>query len=96
MFIALFFRDHVISILKIPLGNGACYFDLIDSLPSKLAGGMGSRIRCKDVSAFELVLQYYATSKFSEAQCDFIDGNAWNEGMCDFDPRVFQAFIWAE
>ena len=29
---AVFFRDHVISLLKIPLGNGACYFDLIDSL----------------------------------------------------------------
>lgn len=93
---ALFFRDHVISLLKIPLGNGACYFDLIDSLPSSQAGGMGIRIRCKDQSAFESVFQYYATSKFTEAQCDFIDANEWNDGMCDFDPRVFQGFVWSE
>lgn len=93
---AVFFRDHVISLLKIPLGNGACYFDLIDSLPSSQAGGMAIRIRCKDQSAFEGVFQWYATSKFSEAHCDFIDATEWNDGMCDFDPRVFQGFVWSE
>lgn len=96
LFLAFFFRDHVISILKIPLGNGACYYDLIDSLPSSLAGGMAVRIRCKDQSALESVLQWYALSKFSEAHCDFIDANEWNDGMCDFDPRVFQGFVWSE
>lgn len=84
------------SIIKIPLGNGASYFDLIDSLPSPKAGGMASRTRCKDLSSFETLLQWYACSKFSEAHCDFIDANEWNDGMCDFDPRVFQGFIWAE
>ncbi|KAL7518735.1 hypothetical protein ACHAWX_003545 [Stephanocyclus meneghinianus] len=93
---ALFFRDHVVSIIKIPLGNGASYFDLIDSLPSPKAGGMASRTRCKDLSSFETLLQWYACSKFSEAHCNFIDANEWNDGMCDFDPRVFQGFIWAE
>ncbi|KAL3805146.1 hypothetical protein HJC23_003374 [Cyclotella cryptica] len=93
---ALFFRDHVVSIIKIPLGNGASYFDLIDSLPTPMAGGMASRTRCKDQSSLETLLQWYACSKFSDAHCDFIDANEWNDGMCDFDPRVFQGFIWAE
>jgi len=93
---ALFFREHVISILKIPLGNGACYFDLIDSLPTRKTGGMACRTRCKDRSSFETMLGWYACSKFTEGQCDFIDSNQWNDGMCDFDPRVFQGFVWAE
>ncbi|KAL9180192.1 hypothetical protein ACHAXT_008162 [Thalassiosira profunda] len=93
---ALFFREHVVSIVKIPLANGACYFDLVDSLPSSNAGGMASRTRCKDLASFEVLLRWYASSKFSEANCTFIDNNAWNEGMADFDPRVFQGFVWAE
>lgn len=57
---------------------------------------MASRIRCKDQNAFESVLQWYVLSKFKDFQCDFIDVNEWNDGMCDFDPRVFQGFVWAE
>eukprot|EP00578_Thalassiosira_sp_NH16_P015404 CAMPEP_0181123358 /NCGR_PEP_ID=MMETSP1071-20121207/25856_1 /TAXON_ID=35127 /ORGANISM="Thalassiosira sp., Strain NH16" /LENGTH=605 /DNA_ID=CAMNT_0023208493 /DNA_START=85 /DNA_END=1899 /DNA_ORIENTATION=+ len=91
---ALFFREHVISILKIPLGNGQCYYDLIDSLPNAKIGGMASRTRCKDLASFEALLRWYASSKFSETHCDFIDGNEWNDGMCDFDPRTFQGFVW--
>jgi len=93
---ALFFREHVVSIIKIPLANGACYFDLIDSLPSSRVGGMASRTRCKDRSSFESLLRWYASSKFSDSQCDFIDANKWDDGMCDFDPRVFQSFVWTE
>lgn len=93
---ALFFLEHVISIIKIPLGNGACYYDLIDSLPSSSMGGMATRTRCKDLESFEVLLGWYATSKFSERNCDFIDDNVWNDGMCDFDPRTFQGFVWCE
>ncbi|KAL7492185.1 hypothetical protein ACHAWT_001378 [Skeletonema menzelii] len=93
---ALFFREHVVSIIKIPLGNGACYFDLIDSLPSKSVGGMASRTRCKDRQSLETLLRWYASSKFSDSQCDFIDANKWDDGMCVFDPRVFQSFVWTE
>mmetsp|Transcript_12953 Transcript_12953/g.27934 ORF Transcript_12953/g.27934 Transcript_12953/m.27934 type:complete len:408 (+) Transcript_12953:3-1226(+) len=93
---ALFFREHVISILKVPLGNGVCYYDLVDSLPSSKAGGMASRTRCKDLASFEVLLQWYASSKFSDSNCNFIDDNEWDDGMCDFDPRVFQGFVWAE
>lgn len=93
---ALFFREHVISILKVPLGNGVCYYDLIDSLPSARTGGMASRTRCKDLESLKALLRWYASSKFSDSHLDFIDGNEWDDGMCDFDPRVFQGFCWAE
>lgn len=87
---ALFFREHVVSIIKIPLANGACYFDLIDTLPSSRVGGMASRTRCKDRASFETLLRWYASSKFSDSQCEFIDANKWDDGMSEFDPRVFQ------
>ena len=93
---ALFFREHVISILKIPLGNGACYYDLIDSLPCYKTGGMASRTRCKDLASFEVLLSWYGSSKFTETNCGFIDGNEYNEWMADFDPRTFQGFVWCE
>lgn len=91
---ALFFLEHVISIIQIPLRNGACYYDLIDSLPSSSVGGMSTRTRCKDLAALEALLRWYACSKFKESQCIFIDDNIWNEGICDFDPRTFQGFVW--
>lgn len=91
---ALFFREHVVSIVKTPLPSGACWFDLVDSLPS--VDGMASRTRCKDRTAFELLLKHYACHKFSEANCNFIEGHEWDDVMCDFDPRVFQAFVWSE
>ncbi len=93
---ALFFLEHVISIIQIPLGNGACYYDLIDSLPSSSAGGMATRTRCKDRASLEVLLRWYGSSKFKESQLDFIDENEWNDGMCDFDPRTFQGFVWCD
>ncbi len=93
---ALFFLEHVITILKIPLGNGVCYYDLIDSLPSPSMGGMATRTRCKDLASFEALLRWFGSSKFDERHCDFIDDNIWNDGMCDFDPRTFQGFVWCE
>jgi len=92
---ALFFREHVVSIVKVPLANGHAYFDIIDSLPNPRTGGMASRTRCKDLSSFEAMLKCYAATRFSDPHCNFIDSNAWNDGMCDFDPRVFQAFVWS-
>ena len=91
---ALFFLEHVISIIQIPLRNGACYYDVIDSLPSSSVGGMATRTRCKDLGALEALLQWYACSKFKDSHCNFIDDNDWNEGICDFDPRTFQGFVW--
>jgi hypothetical protein len=91
---ALFFLEHVISIMQIPLRNGACYYDVIDSLPSSSVGGMATRTRCKDLGALEALLQWYAWSKFKDSHCNFIDDNDWNEGICDFDPRTFQGFVW--
>lgn len=100
----LFFREHVISIVKFPgdnntsNSNGASqrqhHFDLIDSLPS--VNGRASRTRCVDADALQVLLQWYAARKFSDANCTYIDRNpVWDDRMADLDPRVFQGFVWS-
>jgi hypothetical protein len=58
------------------------------------------RVRCTDVEHFDTLIRHYACSKFSNEERQFMDTTAWedNNGYCEysFDPRVFQAFIWAE
>jgi len=95
---ALFFREHVVSIVKVPVGK-RFYFDLIDSMPGLVDSSnrrLATRTRCKDLQAFESLIRWYASTKFSESNCSFIDKNDWDESMADFDPRVFQAFVWGE
>jgi hypothetical protein len=53
-----------------------------------------ARIRCCDGAALGAVLKWYACSKFTTENMSYIDQYAWDEQTCDFDPRVFQAFIW--
>ena len=55
-----------------------------------------ARIRCLDVDALRVTLRWYACSKFNEKDCAYIDQYAWEDNKSDFDPRVFQAFVWAE
>lgn len=96
---ALFFREHVVSIIKIPVGGNRAFYDLVDSMPgTKDARGnpCASRTRCKDEEALDVLLTWYATKKFSESNCSYIDNNDWNEMMADLDPRVFQAFVWGK
>jgi hypothetical protein len=90
----LFFREHVISIVKFPVGPNQVFYDLVDSLPG---GGrnLASRTRCKDVQSLEVLLRWYTTRKFSDTNCAHIDGNPWDDNMADMDPRVFQGFVWA-
>jgi len=58
------------------------------------------RVRCMDVDHFDILIRHYACSKFSEEEQLFIDTTVWDDSnsYCDsvFDPRIFQAFIWAE
>lgn len=98
---ALFFHEHVVSIVKCPIGRGKFCFDLVDSLPRLVDPNdsnklMASRTRCHDLDAFAALLKWYACEKFSPSNCTYIDRNDWDESMADFDPRVFQAFVWAE
>lgn len=96
---ALFFREHVISIVKMTVGNGKAYYDLVDSMPGATdarGNPCASRTRAKDDEAFDVLLTWYATKKFSESNCSYIDKNAWNDNMADLDPRVFQAFVWGK
>ena len=53
------------------------------------------RIRCFDVNSFRVTLRWFACSKFSESNRSFIDKYPWEDSKSDFDPRVFQAFVWS-
>jgi hypothetical protein len=90
----LFYREHVVSIVKVPLTGGKWCFDLIDSLPN--SNGQATRTRCRDLVALDCYLQFYASSKISESKSAFIDKNQWSDALADFDPRVFQGFVWGD
>lgn len=95
----LFFREHVVSVVKAPSGGGKFYFDLVDSMPGCSDGRgnqMATRTRCKDLVAFEALLRYYSCSKFSDSHFKYMDSNDWDDSMADFDPRVFQGFVWGD
>eukprot|EP01082_Thalassiosira_pseudonana_P009007 g8045.t1 g8045 contig27:63470-66081(-) len=53
------------------------------------------RVRCVD-DCFDTLIRHYAVSKFSREEHFFIDQTQWEDNNSHFDPRVFQAFIWAE
>ena len=93
---ALFFHAHVVGIVKMIVGKET-WFDLIDSLPfdhGEGKGGGGARIRCKDVKTLAACIRWYASSKLGAGDMEYIDQNEWDENNCDFDPRVYQGFVW--
>ena len=55
-----------------------------------------ARIRCFDAEALKATLQWYAFSVFTSENANYIDTYQWDEKLTDFDPRVFQAFLWKE
>jgi len=95
-----FFHEHVICILKSFTLKGELRYELIDSMPRNMKPGLGPasavRVRCLDIEGLQVLLSWYACSRFSDSNCDFIDQHGWDENNCDFDPRVFQAFVWSE
>lgn len=90
----LFFREHVISIVKFPTSATEAIYDMIDSMPT--CHGRGSRTRCHSIDALEVHLEFYCTGKFSDSNIKYIEQNRWDDVMADFDPRVFQSFVWAD
>jgi hypothetical protein len=52
------------------------------------------RLRCIDTEALQACLRWYACSKFTDENIRYIDQYEWDEAQSDFDPRVFQGFIW--
>lgn len=90
----LFFREHVISIVKFPTSPTEAVYDLVDSLPT--VNGKASRTRCDSIKSLKVLLEWYTTHKFSESNIAHMERNRWDDAMADFDPRVFQAFAWAD
>lgn len=86
------------------------WFDLIDSLPgSKLLYidkninvfddfdvSSTARIRCKNVRSLHALLRWYAFTKFTPDDEKFIDSYQFDALNMEFDPRVFQAFLFAD
>jgi hypothetical protein len=90
----LFFREHVISIVKFPTSPTEAVYDMVDSLPT--VDGKATRTRCSSIKALKVLLEWYTSHKFSDSNITLMERNPWDDAMADFDPRVFQAFVWAD
>lgn len=54
-----------------------------------------ARVRCLSLEGVRACLRWYACSKFTEQDIHYIDSYEWSDTQSDFDPRVFQAYVWA-
>lgn len=54
-----------------------------------------ARIRCNDKRSLHAALRWYACSKFTSDDQKFIDSYQWDDMNMEFDPRVFQSFVWS-
>ena len=55
----------------------------------------GVRLRCSDAESLFAMIRWYAHSKLTDNDRSYIARCAWNDYNTEFDPRVFQAFIWS-
>lgn len=55
-----------------------------------------ARICCMDIEALKTMLLWYACSVWMSENKAYIDTYEWDETLSDFDPRVFQAFLWKQ
>ena len=49
-----------------------------------------------EAESLKVTLMWYACSVFSPDNRAYIDAYEWDEQLAEFDPRVFQAFLWTE
>jgi len=71
--------------------------DALEGADSSIDSGWTDRavrIRCSDTESLTAMLRWYAYSKFNERDRSHISRCDWNDYATDFDPRVFQAFVW--
>lgn len=55
-----------------------------------------SRIKCRSTESLLACLRWYACSKFTAEDRKFIDSYEWSDLNVEFDPRVWQAFVWSD
>lgn len=90
---AFFFKEHVTAILRVPTKNsGRFEYHFVDSMPGSRGGA--TRTVAPDSNALLCYLKFYALSKFGSRELNHIDSTAWSDMQAEFDPRVFQAFVW--
>jgi hypothetical protein len=70
--------------------------DIVDYIPDDEPPPNAARIRCMDAEALRVTLRWYACSVFTEENKKYIDTYLWDDNNADFDPRIFQAFVWTE
>jgi hypothetical protein len=69
---------------------------IVDYIPDDVKPSNAARIRCLDAEALRVTLRWYACSVFTEENKKYIDTYLWDDKNSDFDPRIFQAFVWTE
>jgi hypothetical protein len=52
------------------------------------------RVRCQNVEALKATILWFACSHFTDDNKCYINMYDWDDAFQDFDPRVFQAFLW--
>jgi hypothetical protein len=70
--------------------------DMVDYIPEDEPPPNAARIRCLDAEALRVTLRWYACSVFTDENKKYIDTYLWDDKNSDFDPRIFQAFVWTE
>lgn len=53
-----------------------------------------SRMRCLTIEALKATIRWFACSRFTDDNKQYLDKYDWDDAHSDFDPRVFQAFVW--
>jgi hypothetical protein len=87
---ALFFHEHVTCVLRMRDGT----FEHVDSLPCAAAGGRGARYVCAGPAELAAHLRWYGLKKLTANDAKFADTHGWDDSNFEFDPRVFQGFVW--
>ena len=86
---AMLFKEHVVCVLRV---GDAYHF--VDSLPSDEGRGMGTRTICADIHVLRSYLLTYATNRLAGRDAAYHDAHEWDDIQGEFDPRVFQAYLW--
>lgn len=85
--------DSLPSAVMFSRNNKASVQDITDSENQWLSNT--ARVTCNDVSSLQAYLRFYACSKFTPDDQKFVNSYQWDDRNVEFDPRVFQAFIWS-
>lgn len=85
---AFFYKEHVTAILRVPVANARFEYHFVDSMPGSRGGA--TRTICPDSSALQTYIKYFGVNKLDVKAIEA----PWSDLQAEFDPRVFQGFVW--